>query len=255
MTSSSLPSSWAAAGVDPRRPAPVDLPRCRAPKGAELVRLRLPDRPGSLAAVTAHLAEHGVDVLGLEVVGHGPDGAVDDLLLRGEGLGPALQTLGLLARVLARRTGVDLRDPALAMAAACESVGSARTDQDAHRRLVGAALGLVFADAGLLCVSREHAMLSIVASTESDLPAAVDGHSPSLLTSALFSGEPLTAEGRIPWAPPALQCRLPLGSVAVVPAGPLVLALVRSDHAPYVSLELERLAALMRAAHATHEGR
>ena len=216
-----------------------------------LVRLRLPDRPGSLAAVTAHLAAHGVDVLGLEVVDHGDGTAVDDLLLSGERLAAALASLGTKAMVLGRRPGVDLRDPGLAMAAACEEVSSARTPAEAHRRIVRAALGLVFAEAGLLCVSREGGILAVAASTAAGLPSAVDGRGPSLLSSALGSCEPLTADGRIPWAPPALQRHLPGGSVGVVPAGPLALALVRADHAPFVPLELARLGALLHAALAT----
>ena len=80
------------------------------------------------------------------------------------------------------------------------------------------------------------------------MPAAVDSRSASLLESALASGECLTADGRIPWAPASLRECLPGGSVAVVPAGSLALALVREDHAPFVLVELERLAALMRVA-------
>jgi hypothetical protein len=55
----------------------------------------------------------------------------------------------------------------------------------------------------------------------------------------------------VPWAPPALQCELPTGSVCVVPADRLALVLVRADHAPFVPLELGRLGALLRAALAT----
>ncbi len=250
MTGLSAPSSWTSAGSDPRRPAPVELPRPRAPKGAELVRLRLPDRPGSLAAVTAHLAAHEVDVLALEVVDRGPGAAVDDLLLSGEKLDAALASLGSRAMVLGRRAGIDVRDPGLAMAAACEGVSTARDAFEAYRQILRSALGLVFAEAGVLCIRRE-GLLAIAASTVAELPAAVDSRSASLLESALASGECLTADGRIPWAPMSLRECLPGGSVAVVPAGSLALALVREDHAPFVLVELERLAALMRVAAAT----
>ncbi len=236
---------------DPRRPAPVELPRPRAPKGAQLVRLRLPDRPGSLAALTAHLADHEVDVLALEVVDHSPDAAVDDLLLSGARLDTALASLGAKAMVLGRRAGIDLRDPALAMAAACEGVSSAPNPAEAHRQIVHAALGLVFAEAGVLCIRREGGLLAIAASTVAEMPAAVESQQASLIESACASGEALTADGRIPWAAPSLRDCLPAGSVAVVPAGSLALALVREDHAPFVHVELERLAALMRVAAAT----
>src|SRR5262249_50781757 len=100
-------------------------------------------------------------------------------------------------------------------------------------------------------ISREGGILAVAFSTAGGLPSAVDGRAPSLLASALTSGEPLTADGRIPWAPPGLRCHLPGGSVGAVPAGPLVLALVRAAHAPFVPLELARLGALLHVALAT----
>ena len=256
MSGSSLPHSAPRpqAGADTRRPAPVEAPRARAPKGTELVRLRLPDRPGSLAAVTAHLASYGVDVHRLEIVDRGGGAAVDDLLLSGERLDRALAALGARGMVLARRPRMDLRDPGLAMAAACEAVSSARRQAEAHRQLVHAALGLVFAEAGLLLVRRQGGLYAVTASTSSDFPEAVEASGAPLVTSALFSGECLTADGRIPWAPGALRDLLPPGSVAIVPGGSpaeLALVLARADHAPFVTAELERLAALMRAAVAT----
>jgi hypothetical protein len=195
-----------------------------------------------------------VDVLRLEIVDRAGGVAVDDLLLGGERLDDCLATLGARAAVLARRPGTDLRDPGLAMAAACEAVSSARSEGDAHGRIVHAALGLVFAEAGLLLVRRESGLYAIAAATAADVSLAVEAASVPLVTSALFSGECLTADGRIPWAPAGLRAVLPPGSVVVVPGGsPPVLALVlaRADHAPFVTAELERLAALMRVAVAT----
>jgi len=232
-------------------PAPVQPRRIRAPRGTELVRLRLPDRPGSLAAVAAHLASFGVDVLRLEVVDREQNAAVDDLLLSGPTIAAALADLGSRATVLARRPGVDLRDPALAMAEACEAVTSAANEQDTYARLVGAALGLVFAEAGLACLRRDGRVLVVLAGSLEGLPLAVAGTGASLIDSALASGECLTADGRIPWAPAALREALPPGSVAVVPSragDELVLALVRDDHAPFTTAELARLAALVRVA-------
>ena len=60
-----------------RSPALVTLPG--APRGARLVRLRVRDRPGSLAAVTGHLAEFGVDVIRVEVLNREAGWAIDDL--------------------------------------------------------------------------------------------------------------------------------------------------------------------------------
>jgi hypothetical protein len=214
------------------------------------VRLRLADRPGGLAAVATHLAEHRVDVLRLEVVDRGAGSAVDDLLVSARGLDAALATLGPRAIVLGRRAGVDLRDPGLAMAAACEAVASARTGPAAYGQLIRAALDLVFAEAGVVFADRGPGVIAIVASSVAGAPTVVDPGEASLVASALFCGQSLTADGRIPWAPAGLRAHLPPGSVAVVPGVPrgLVLALVREDHAPFVAAELDRLAALMRVA-------
>ncbi len=46
-----------------------------------LLRVVLPDRPGMLGAVATALGEVGADILSLDVVERGPDGAVDDLLV------------------------------------------------------------------------------------------------------------------------------------------------------------------------------
>jgi ACT domain len=46
-----------------------------------LLRVVLPDRPGMLGAVATALGEAGADILSLEVVERGPEGAVDDLLV------------------------------------------------------------------------------------------------------------------------------------------------------------------------------
>jgi hypothetical protein len=204
--------------------------------------------------VTEHVASYGVDVLRLEIVDRAGGVAVDDLLLGGAALDACLASLGSRATVLARRTRADLRDPGLAMAAACGAVSSSRSERDGHGRIVQAALGLVFAEAGLLLVRRERGLYAIAASTSAGVPVAMEAASIPLVGSALFSGDCLTADGRIPWAPAGLRALLPPGSVAVVPGGSpptLALVLARADHAPFVSAELERLAALMRVAVAT----
>lgn len=46
-----------------------------------LLRLVLPDRPGMLGAVATALGQCGADILSLDVVERGPDGAVDDLVV------------------------------------------------------------------------------------------------------------------------------------------------------------------------------
>src|SRR6195952_3456531 len=46
-----------------------------------LLRLVLPDQPGSRGAVATALGAAGVDIESLDVIEHGPDGAVDDLVV------------------------------------------------------------------------------------------------------------------------------------------------------------------------------
>lgn len=236
-----------------REPALVKLPPSRAPHGARLVRLRLPDRPGSLASITGHLAGHGVNVLRLEVLGREGGWAVDDFLVSGAGLPAALAELGPDVSVLANRPNVDLLDPGLAMANACATVTAAVSAREAYRQLVGAAIQLVFAEAGFVCAREGHGFLRPLASTAPGLPVLDDGAT-SLLRSAFFSGECLTADGRVPWAPPGFREPLPDGAVAAIPGGVppfMVLALVRADDTPFVAAELERLAALVRVASGT----
>jgi hypothetical protein len=243
-----------------RRPALVEPPPPLAGDDTRFVRLRLRDRPGSLAAVADHLASYGVDVVRLEVLDREGGYAIDDFLLRGPSVSAALAALGPDAAVLADRAQGQLVDPGLAMATACAAVTGAVNGREAYRQLVQAALGLVFAEAGFVCVPESHGFLRPVASTDASLPAIEDGGT-SLLRSALACGECLTADGRIPWAPEAYRERLPRGSVAAIPGGQpafLVLALVRDDDSPFVAAELERLAALVRVAIGTlqlHETR
>lgn len=47
-----------------------------------LLRVVLPDRPGMLGAIATALGEAGADIVSLDVVERGPEGAVDDLLIQ-----------------------------------------------------------------------------------------------------------------------------------------------------------------------------
>ena len=216
----------------------------------QLVRLRVPDKPGSLARLSAHFAEHAVNVLGLEVVEREAGFAVDDVLVEGPGLDKALATFGNIAAVLTVRRGVALRDPGLAMAEACEAVTNALGPIEAYAELVRTAPDLVFAEEAFVLVAEESGYLVPYASTVAGLPAVALSE-PSLLVSAVASGEPLTADGRIPWAPTTYRDLLPSGTVAVVPGGrhaPIALVLVRRDDARFLGVELSRLQALLRVA-------
>jgi len=236
-----------------RRPALVPLTASTAPRGARLLRLQVRDRPGNLATVCSRLAEHGVNVLRLEVLARESGFAIDDLLVAGGQIEPALASLGSTATVLANRGNADLLDPVLAMAGACAGVTAATSAREACRQLVQGALELVFAEAAFVCVRDGMHFLRPVASTVLDLPPLEDGPA-SLLRSAIESGECLTADGRAPWAALGFRELLPNGAVLAVPGGSapyLVLVLVRDDDARFVSTEVDRLAALVRVATGT----
>src|SRR5262245_17692079 len=175
-----------------REPLLVGLPPSRAPHGARFVRLRLRDRPREPAAITRHLAEHNVNVR-REVLGRECGWAVDDLLVSGAGLAAALGDLEPGVSVLANRPNVDLLDPGLAMANACATVTAAVSAREAYRQLVGSAIQLVFAEAGFVCIREGHGFLRPLAPTGARLPVLDDGAT-SLLRSAFFSGECLTAD-------------------------------------------------------------
>jgi hypothetical protein len=65
-----------------------------------LLRVVLPDRPGSLGALATALGEAGGDILSLDVVERGPDGAVDDLVV-------ALPAGGLADRLITSAQSVE----------------------------------------------------------------------------------------------------------------------------------------------------
>jgi hypothetical protein len=199
--------------------------------------------------VASRLATHGVDVLRLDVLDREGGFVIDDLLVVGAGLETALAELGPEVVVLADRPCVDLLDPGLAMAAACQALTSAGNEHETYRQLLSAALGLVFAEAGFVCLRQGPGLLRPMAATVPGLPV-LDDERASLVRSALWSGEALTADARAPWVPESYRERLPRGTVAVVPGGggSVALALVREDAAPFVPTELDRLAALVGVA-------
>jgi hypothetical protein len=87
---------------------------------ATLLRLELPNTPGSLAAVAHVLGSCDVNIVRLEVVGSADGVAVDDLLVTDGDLDTAVARFGAGVRVLAREPQGMLPDAGLAMA---EAVG------------------------------------------------------------------------------------------------------------------------------------
>ena len=90
------------------------------------------------------------NVLRLEVLGREGGWAVDDFLVSGAGLPAALAELEPDVAVLANRGRTSTCSiPGLAMANACATVTAAVSAREAYRQLVGAAIELVFAEAGV----------------------------------------------------------------------------------------------------------
>jgi ACT domain len=115
-----------------------------------LLRLELPDRPGSLAIVAGVLGRCGVNILQLEVLSRRDGVAVDEFLVEDGSLDLALRRLGPYVTVRERKPHAQLPDPGAAMAAACASVAEAETPARARRALLDAAAELTRADAAVL---------------------------------------------------------------------------------------------------------
>lgn len=215
---------------------------------ASVIRVSLQDRPGGLALVSGRLADYGVDILRLEVVERREGVAVDDLLVCGGDLDAALASLAAEVEVVAFRERADLPDPGLTMAAACESVTTARGVGDVRRRLLNAALELVLADAGVVLRDAGHGWLRPVASSVAKLPP-IDPCDPAVAREVVETGEAVTGSGLDEWAPGAYRDALPHGSLLVVAGGSppyFALAVLRRQAAPFVESEIERLRALVR---------
>ena len=69
------------------------------------LRVTVPDRPGALARLTALVADHGIDVRGIEVLGSSDDGVIDHLLLECEPGDAHGLTAALSTEVRLRRPG------------------------------------------------------------------------------------------------------------------------------------------------------
>jgi hypothetical protein len=129
--------------IDERTPAGV---AAGSERNTTLVRLELPDRPGSLAIVAGVLGRCGVNILQLEVLSRSDGVAVDELLLEGGSLDLALRRLGPYVTVRELTPHGTLPDPGIAMAEACASIVTAATPDHARRALLEAAKELARAD-------------------------------------------------------------------------------------------------------------
>ncbi len=95
---------------------------------ATLLRLELPDRPGSLAVVARVLGGCGVNILGIDVIETGEDTAVDDFLLAGGDLDRALAELGPYVRVVQRKEVAQQYSEEAALEAIARAAGRPTAD-------------------------------------------------------------------------------------------------------------------------------
>jgi hypothetical protein len=219
--------------------------------GPVLIRLELPDRPGSLAIVAGVLASCGVNILRLEVIGQHDGNAIDEFLLEGGDLELALFRLGPYVRVIEQAPQRALPDPGVAMAEACKRIAGARSAERATEELLHSALALVRADEGVLLERYRDDWLSPVAATVAGLGSAHVGELPHART-VLETARAVGVEDGEPWAPPRYLEYLRGNAAALIPVGSrphAIVAIVRSNAVPFASAELERLESLSRYAH------
>ncbi|MEP6872182.1 MAG: ACT domain-containing protein [Anaerolineaceae bacterium] len=115
------------------------------------VRVHLPDRPGTLSAIAASLAAHGVDIVRLDVVSHEGRMVVDDLYLSADSqdsIGSAVG--GFHSDVTVRTFEGPSGDPTLVLGGAVALVAGAASIQDAELAFVEGARVLLRGDVALL---------------------------------------------------------------------------------------------------------
>ncbi|OAI39041.1 hypothetical protein AYO38_08380 [bacterium SCGC AG-212-C10] len=115
------------------------------------VRIRMPDRPGALSAISTSLAAHGVNIVRLDVVSHEGAVVVDDLHLGAqtqEDIGAALASFR--PEVEVRNFDTMTTDPVLELATALTSISRALTPTlalaavaEGARRLLRGNMGIV----------------------------------------------------------------------------------------------------------------
>src|SRR3954471_12133813 len=74
--------------VRTRRPETLGGRRQEAQPMLFDLRVTVPDRPGALARLTARVADHGIDVRSIDVLGSSEDGGIDPPLLDWEAASP-----------------------------------------------------------------------------------------------------------------------------------------------------------------------
>jgi hypothetical protein len=186
------------------------------PNDETLLRIRLPDRPGSLALVTGRLASYGVDIVRLEVVEREPGSVIDDLVVRGGDPVRALEELQPRIELLVAARSPAAEDAGLQMADICQRLVAA-PDADALRaELLAGALRVAGATDG-----------DLVPVSLPEVQEALEARRPALVQ----SGGSRFGDG------PALA--VPVGDP---PA--LALLLMRRQRLPYLPVELQRVEAL-----------
>ena len=212
------------------------------------VRIRMPDRPGSLASVTAALAGNGVNIERLDVVSQQAKVVVDDLLLSAESdreIRMALHSFrdDVTVRVFEEAIG----DPATELGLALAAVATA--ESAAARRAA--------AVAGAVRVGRAASAAWLRATPEGGMDVLTG---PEGLPS-IAAGEPFAGRWTLQrcagiafmigdeWASEAFQDALGGAWVALAPCGPFDLLLVsRRLNIAYFPGEIDRLSAYAGAA-------
>ena len=205
----------------------------RPPIDEILLRVRLPDRPGSLALLTGRLASYGVDIVRLEVVAREPGSVIDDLVVRGGDAVRALEELQPRVELLATARSPVADDPGLAMAEACTRLETAAHLDELRSELLGGAVRVAHATQGVLLQPLADGRLRPLGATNGDLACIAPGDLP-LLDEAVAGGVPVV--GR--------RDGVPALAVPVCDQAALALLLVRGQRLPFLEVEVRRVAAL-----------
>lgn len=153
-----------------------------------LLRVVLPDRPGMLGAVATALGEAGADILSLDVVERGPEGAVDDLLVD-------LPAGGLADRLISSAQSV----PGVVV----ESLRPYRGATDLHRDLE-----LVDELAADPAAGLELLVTNASGVFRAGWAVLVEGGPDDATVVVASSGAPDLTGVRLPWLPLPSACRL-----------------------------------------------
>jgi hypothetical protein len=209
------------------------------------IRVHLPDRPGALSSISTALAVHDVNIARLHVVSHEGPVVIDDLdLTAGSERDIDRAIGGFYPDVRVEMFDSTLGDPTLSVAEGLAAIATAATDESAQLAMAGWVLSIVRADAAALLSVTESDVTHAAGAPLAEL-AAIEA---AAVREAVEFGKPVTlAMGEATSALPFIGFTSSRAAIAQV--GPTrAIAVARRSPVPFVSGELDRLAAFAKSA-------